>query len=397
MPTIQERAGRFQLRVKHRLLPKPYFSTFESREEAEQYGDILMSWLKKGLVPKDLVADAPEVADPMLVQVVSAYEKLGPVTPSDKQLIDATLGDVLGVRVSHVTAAWADEFVKRLKMQVNNAPGTIRKKVGLYGRVLDWHFRRTTPPGAQKPVNALRHLPRGYSTYTHEEAAELKAKPSKVLATRGRGAGTMKKPKKDTVRDRRVLPEEIERIHRTMRGEKLQHAFKALIPRPDLEMLFDVIVDTGLRLREAYTLRMSHLELDKGFTHVDGTKGRGGVIKPRIVPLKPALVKKLRAYAEDKTDVIFPYWDGTEEGKQLATRALVQDFRRLFAHAKVEQFTEHDLRHEACCRWFELRDKKGHWMFSDVEICRIMGWSNYSMVLRYASIRGQDLAARMAA
>jgi integrase len=92
---------------------------------------------------------------------------------------------------------------------------------------------------------------------------------------------------------------------------------------------------------------------------------------------------------------LFSYWDGDPATKKKATRDLVQLFSRLFDYAKVEDFTEHDLRHEACCRWFELRGKGGRWMFSDVEICRIMGWSNYSMVLRYASLRGEDLAARL--
>ena len=55
--------------------------------------------------------------------------------------------------------------------------------------------------------------------------------------------------------------------------------------------------------------------------------------------------------------------------------------------------TEHDLRHEATCRWFELRALDGRWTFSDVEIARIMGWSNLAMVLRYADEVAQEVAA----
>ena len=57
---------------------------------------------------------------------------------------------------------------------------------------------------------------------------------------------------------------------------------------------------------------------------------------------------------------------------------------------------EHDLRHEATCRWLELRDAAGGWMFRLEEVNRIMGWSTSStMAQRYASFRGADLAQRL--
>jgi len=395
---IQERDGRFQLRIKHRLLDRPYFSTFDSEKEAIEYRDTLKSWLKRGIVPRGIQPDEPTVKDPLVVEVIRSYEKLGPVTPFDAEMLSSTMGDFLGVRVSSVTAEWVDTFVKRLKMVANNSPGTIRKKVGVYGRILDWHIRRTTAHGAQKPANPFRGLPRGYSTYTTDEAAALRKEEEKQRASApNTKALKPKKAKRDQSRERRLALGEHERIDMALRGQRLPGAKWVRPANPDLQMLYELIVDSGLRLREAYTLRTEYLQLDRGFTKVDGTKGRAGVAKPRIAPLKPALVEKLRAYAEGKTGILFPYWDGTEEGKKKATRALVQAFRRLFAHARVPDFKEHDLRHEACCRWFELRDKDGRWLYSDVEICKIMGWTDYSMVLRYASIRGEDLAARMAA
>ena len=57
----------------------------------------------------------------------------------------------------------------------------------------------------------------------------------------------------------------------------------------------------------------------------------------------------------------------------------------------------HDLRREAKCRWVEPRDAGGRWVFSEVEICKIMGWTDPRMMLRYASLRGTDLADRLAA
>jgi integrase len=267
-------------------------------------------------------------------------------------------------------------------MRSNNSPGTIRKNVGVYSRILDWHFCRTTAHGEQKPANPFRHLPRGFSTYTTEEATALRKAGSSTKS------GKPKLAKRDQTRGRCFGPGEGDRIDMALRGERLPGAKWVRPAHPDLQMLYELIVDSGLRLREAYTLQAEYLQLDRGFTKVDGTKSRGGNVKPRIVPLKPALVARLRPYAEGKVGNLFPFWDGTQEGKKKTTRALVQAFRRLFAHARVPNFKEHDLRHEACCRWFELRGKDGRWLYSDVEICKIMGWSDYSMVLRGRTATG---------
>lgn len=197
--------------------------------------------------------------------------------------------------------------------------------------------------GERIPSNPFRGLLGGYSTYTRDEAVSLR-KETETIAARSPAGFTAAKPKKakrDQIRERRFAPGEQERIEMALRGERLPGATWVRPPNPDLEMLFELIVDSGMRLQEAYTLRVKYLQLDKGFTKVDGTKGRAGVEKPRIVPLKPALLEKPRFYAERKTELLF-----------LAG--------------------------------------------SDVEICKIMGWWNYAMVLRYASLRGEDLAARMA-
>ena len=70
-------------------------------------------------------------------------------------------------------------------------------------------------------------------------------------------------------------------------------------------------------------------------------------------------------------------------------------FGTLFDYAGVEDCTEHDLRHEATCQWVTMRRPDGHWTFSEIEVCKIMGWKDTRMMLRYASLRGSDLSSRM--
>ena len=198
---IQQRGGRFQVRVRHALLPKPFFSTFDSEAEAAAYGAQLEALLARGIVPAELAAaPARRADDPLVIEVIRAYSRAAHVAPSDSEVLDVLVRETPGLRVSGVTFAWCDEYVRRLKRVNNLAPGTIRKRVGSLARVLDWHIRQTTPPGAQPMPNALRLLPRGYSAYTPDDVA------------------TGAKAKRDTVRNRRLAPEEYQRILHALAG-----------------------------------------------------------------------------------------------------------------------------------------------------------------------------------
>lgn len=378
--SIQERNGRYQLRVKSKLLPGGlFFHTFDTAEEAESYGATLRKLLRAGVVPATITEKSKRSDDPLLLEVVREYSKKVSITESDEKLLDVVINDVPGLRMSGVTTRWVDDYVQARKLVDNNAPGTIRKKVGVLARVVDWHLRLVTPKDKPIPVNPLRTLPRGYAVYNKDDAKALKE--GQVL-------------KRDVARDRRLTDEECEEIRAVLAGLPRKKG-KTLEARPDVLMLFNLIVDTGLRLLEAYSLRADQLELDRGFIRVDGSKGHNGMIKPRTVPLKKDLREQLMNYSKGKTALLFPFWDGTKAGKKIATRDLVQIFKRVFSYAGVEDLKEHDLRHKACCRWVTMPGRNSGWMFSETEIAKIMGWSNLSMMLRYASLRGDDLAQRL--
>ena len=393
---VRPRGARFELRVKHKLLPRAFYATFPSQAEADSYGQQLDAMLDRGVVPAELLAGEPRAADdPLVAAVVRAYLNGAPhLTASDSKLLGLLLGDVVGVRVSAITYRWAGEWVRRMKTQDHLAPGTIRKRVGGLARVLDWHLAGAIKPGdtAAAPVNPLRLLPSGYSQYTEAEQRELASK-----LVKGKPVG----PRVDVRRDRRLLPAEEAAVRQALAGEKRPDRERPWTgpagTGPDLafDLFFSVIVDTGLRLREAYRLRVDQVDTDKGFIRVEGSKGTRGLIKPRVVPLKRSLREALASWCAGRVGLLWPYWNGTPEDLDPATRRLSARFATLFRYADVQAMTEHDLRHEATCRWFELRDAGGRWVFSDLEIARIMGWSNLSMALRYASLRGEDLAARL--
>jgi integrase len=164
-------------------------------------------------------------------------------------------------------------------------------------------------------------------------------------------------------------------------------------------MLFRVIVHTGLRLREAYRLRLSDIKFPLRTIHVRTSKTEAS----RDIPTTRQLEGWLKDYVsrasgpKDGEDLIFPFWDGvnTEESLDECTVRLSRRFGNLFLYAGCFGITEHDLRHEATCRWVEMRNADGSWKFRTEEVRKITGHKSESMFMRYLSLRGSDLAARM--
>ena len=381
---VRPRGLRFELRVKHTLLPRAFYATFPSAVEAASYGQQLDAMLDAGVLPSELQASAPPAADTPVMGVVRSYLAHAPhLTPSDDKLLASLLDELATVRLSAVTYRWAGEWVRRMKLAQHLAPGTIRKRVGALARVLDWHLATHAQADAVAPVNPLRLLARGYSQYTQAEREKLVLKGRQAPA--------------DVHRDRRLLPAEEVAIRAALGGHQRGDRERpwAAGGDPAFALLFDLVLTTGLRLREAYRLRVDQVDLGKGIVRVEGSKGARGQIKPRVVPLQLHLRPLLAAWCTGRVGLLWPYWDGTEADLDPATRRLSARFQTLFRYAGLADFVEHDLRHEATCRWFELRDKAGRWTFADVEVARIMGWSNLAMALRYASLRGEDLAARL--
>lgn len=372
MAAITQRGEKWQIRVKHRLLPKPYFDTFPSEGEARAYAQQLEAMLDRGIVPMELLDTEKRGADPLLSRVLEAYIDSGAAAPTDVQTLELLKSGVGHHRLSAVTAAWSDNWVATMKAAPRPlAPGTIRKRVGALARAIDAHWRASvkgTPPG-----NPLRYMPRGYSQY------DMAAPGAKV----------------DQSRDRRLDPGEEEAIRRALAGEKRADRERPLSVDPAFTLLFELILGTGLRLSEAYGLTVAQVDLARWVLRVDGSKGERGKRKPRVVPLVPELREPLRDWCADRVGLLFPFWTGLPEDKRNATNRLSQRFRTVFSYAGIEDFTEHDMRHEATCRWVERRGTDGRWLFSEVEVCRIMGWSDTKMMLRYASLRGEDLSARM--
>lgn len=384
----QTPTGKFELTLRNKRLlgTRRIFLTFDTEQEAATYGDQVERLFAAGIVPSGLMETTEKPAQ-LLSVVLRAWIRSGKPAASDVPVLEILVDEIGRTPVDQLTYKWAEKWVQDLKLVANLAPSTIRKRVGSLSRAIDWHLRQY--PDAMVG-NPLRLLPRGSASYTAQDAKHVEAIGLEA--------------KIDQARDRRLKPGEQESIEAAAAGHKRADRERALVSEDAdaLLMLFRLIVDSGLRLREAYTLRRRQIRLDRRTINAQSSKQWHGRLKFRDVPIKPQLHAWLTDWLHGQQlqpdDLIFPWWNGdtSEAALRLVTGRLSARFRTLFAYAGCEGLTEHDLRHEATCRWFELRDQASQWLFREAEIDRIMGWAPGSkMGQRYASFRAEDLAARM--
>lgn len=380
----QTKTGKWEVTLKHKLLPKRLYFTFDDEAAARAYGENCARWLKAGVVPKELVLE-PEKPEGKLGPLMRAWINTGRPSPSDVELLERMFTELSGVALVDFTYKWAELWVYRMKVERNLAPGSLRKCTGALARCIDHHLRGSKD---LLPGNPLRSLPDGYSRYTDQEVAAAQKLNGKV--------------KHDVVREHRMVPEVEQRVVAVLSGEKRPDRERAFTAPdiPAVRLLMAFVIDTGARLREAYTITWGQLDFNRKVVKIRSSKlRRGQVVRFREVPMKPVLHAQLLTYKPEVVGgemLVFPFWDGQVESLKRTSNRLSVRFGAIFDYAGCPEITEHDLRHEATCRWYELRGKDGHWIFRHEEICRIMGWTPGSpMAQRYASFRGEDLADRL--
>jgi len=367
MPTFKKLAsGAVQIRIVHRLLPKPFWATFDDEKQARDYASRLEGLLAQGVVPASLLQPAaPDRKAWLITRCIAEYQRANSVPLSDVKLLD-TMRPQFGVlRTSDLNYDWAEAWIQAMRREQNLAPSTIRHRHGALARCLDWMTRKHPDILIQNP---LRQLKRGFAVYTPEDKV--------YLAVQG------KSTKIDEERNRRLDLDEEQRIERVLE------------PLPQELLFFHLALETAMRMRECYTLYQSQVDLAKRTINLDRSKNGDN----RQVPLPTPIVTRLRDYLKvQKAEIalrdgrLFAYWDGNRDVTVLdeVTSDVSRIFRVLFMEADVIDFHFHDLRHEATCRLYERTG------LSDVLIAKITGHRDLRMLKRYASLRGSDLAAHL--
>lgn len=324
------------------LLPDPVYFTFDTEEEGDRYAARAEAMLDKGVVPQEMLSGAVRT----LGGLCELYEAEVRMVPSEAALLPAIRKAVEGVRVALFDYSWVERWVAEMH-EAGRAPSTITKRVGGLARVVDWAMRRNM---ITIEANPLRLLPRGYG--------------SKGFDRNKLWAGE---------RDRRLEAAE-------------EGAIRSVLADKNEALLFDMALETAMRLSEIFTLKAAHVDLGKRTIFLHSTKNGS----KRQVPISSVLLKKLEAH--DLTgDWVFPdWWQGGElKQRELVGHRLTHRFARVFEKAGCPDFRFHDLRHEAISRFYERTN------MTDLEIASISGHKGFRMLQRYANLRGSSLAVKL--
>ncbi len=384
MATKRNRGSSWEFVVRRKgVLPKPLYLTFVSEEEGDRYVRKLEALLDAGVVPEEFRQRQGEMLT--IEDVAREYLAVQQVPSTDKRCLAVVVSRIGKTRLGSISYEWAESWVTGLKRERNLSPSTIRHHVGALARCFDWGARRSI---VGLMTNPLRQLPKRYATYNDSDANAARALKGSART--------------DVERDRRLQSGEEARIRGILAGEKPEGRERAFELRYQgaLECLFELALETAMRLRELYTLSKDQVSLSQRTAFLEKTKNGD----KRQVPLTSVAMKSIQRYVKQveqgrrgmdsfKFDkgLLFPWWNGSVSDELLrkTTSLLSRQFARVFEGAGCIDLRFHDLRHEATSRLFE-RSK-----LSDIEISRVTGHKDPRVLRRYSNLRGSDLAAKL--
>lgn len=371
--------------VKRKILPRPITLTFSSEAEGDEYVRRLEALLDRGIIP-------PEFAEKMVIRntvgdLLRDYHAAVALADSDKPIVNLLIEEVGSVKLSEIGHDWVDGWITKMKQEQALSPSTLRKRVGSLARCFDWGGRKGIKELASNP---LRNLPKRYSTYTATDSAALKV--------------VGKEAKEDEVRDRRLQPGEENRIRAILAGEKPDDKQRppTLKYRAALELIFDLALESAMRMREMFTLQLDQIDIDQATIWLDKTKNGD----KRQVPLSSVARAAITRYLNQVKNgehgmegfdhagsMLLPWYNPaasnpSREANRISAQLSAQ-FGRVFDLAGCFDLRFHDLRHEATSRLYERTN------LSDLEIAKITGHKDPRMLMRYANLRASTLAARL--
>lgn len=357
------------------VLDKPIYMTFADEAEGDLFAARLDAQLASGFVPEEHRAvDKPQT----ITELVRLYERDAHPSPKDKGALSTVVAVHGKYPLTGITSAWVDTWIMEMKRINKVAPSTILSKVGALARCTDWGMRKGY---LVMPDHPLRSLPNGYAQYTKADVAHAGVK------------------REDVERDRRLEPGEHEKILGVLEAGVLPRKQRplALEHVPALRCLYFLAVESAMRLREMFTLRMGQVDIPRRTVFLEKTKNGS----KRQVPLSSVAKAELEAYlktidgpARGPDDLLFPWWSGRDEDLHDTTNALGKLFHNdrspgIFDVAGCVGLKFHDLRHEAVSRLFERTT------LSETQIMKITGHKSQRMLMRYANLRASNLSSAM--
>ncbi|MCE7913273.1 MAG: site-specific integrase [Nitrosomonas sp. PRO4] len=180
-------------------------------------------------------------------------------------------------------------------------------------------------------------------------------------------ATLVRKPKQAIGRDRRLKEGEEQILLQAARNSK------AILLAP----IISLAIETGMRLGELLSLEWINIDLRKQTALLPITKNG----ESRTVPLSKKAIETLKNIPCKLNDSrVFWTWKRPDSFENV--------WRRMLNKTEIQNLRFHDLRHEACSRFFE----RG---FNIMETAHISGHKTLQQLKRYTHLKTEDIVDKM--
>jgi integrase len=346
-------------------LEKPLSLYFPTEAAGIEYCRKLEALLDRGIVPTEHQVQQRILN---LEQMIRQYLREGHPSAKDASVLPSVAKAVGEAVVTSLDANWVDGWITRMKREQGLAPNTIHSKLGALARCCDWGMRKKL---LVLPDHPFRTLPVGYARYTKEDAA-------------------FQEPREDESRDRRLEPGEEAKIRKAIAAWVPKKAYKWLnVPdRAELERLFDLALETAMRLREMYTLTPDQIDLKGRTVFLSKTKNGDSRVVPLTTVATNVLKVQLETLAEGAAH-IFPWYAQHAYNLKMTSNFISKLYADVFEQAGCGDLRLHDLRHEAVSRLFERTQ------LTTEEVMKITGHKTHKMMMRYLKLRPSTLVSKL--
>ena len=344
MPSIRKR-GDFQFEVRVRRKGMPVISkTFTNKRDAETWGRMTEAELDRGLYLPRRDAEKTTFAEvaARFEMEFAPFHYRGPAWRHKLSHLRAHLGMYALATISpQIVAKYRDRrlsmpdarYVKQAATAPRVSGATVKTELDLLSKVLD-----------------------------------VASKEFGIALPNGNPVSSIRKPSGGVSRERRLVADEENRLMSACS----QSGNPWLLPAVKLA------VETAMRQGEIHSLLWSNIDFDRRIAYLrDPAKIKNE--EPRAVPLSSAAIEVLQALPRHISGRVF----STDR------MTLYKAFQRCCKTAGLDDFTFHDLRHEALSRLAERGD------FTVLELAAVSGHKTLQMLKRYTHLQAESLARKL--
>lgn len=325
--------------------------SFDSREEAEEFGRITESKLRNDQRKIEKVSarnsNDEEIQNLTLRSALIAFSKTSSCSKSGVHHVASMCRHIGNTKIGDVNKSWMRDYIAKLRARLTRVKtqyswSTILKHIHTMGTALRWQYEEHNLNAPRLPFDQRRMFPKDW----------------------------------DNKRIRRLDPGEYESI---------MGRFRKIDAKSSIfwRYLIRFAIETAARQQELIRAEWREVDFERRLWVIPARHTKTNT--ERTIPLSKRAVrilKMLLLLKDANSNRIFHCFKNAAVVSAL--------FHRYIKEAGVANFKFHDLRHEGISRMVLFKRK-----LSVYEIMEIVGHNSMDMLKRYANIRKDELVGRM--